>query len=115
MRCKIKPSKWATLEPIITGAKKRHWLLARQCRLGLMRARWILVGPGGGGNELLQEVFTKFNIYGIPMEIRVPRWEAGLKEIINVDDLKGLKFKNRGVCRQDHQQAWRGSHTDRTR
>ena len=53
----------------------------------------------GGGNELLQEVFTKFNIYGIPMGntgAQMGGWFR--KEIINVDDLKGLKFRIGGFA-----------------
>ena len=53
----------------------------------------------GGGNELLQEVFARFNCYGIPMGntgCQMGGWFR--KEIKTVDDLKGLKFRVGGFA-----------------
>jgi TRAP-type mannitol/chloroaromatic compound transport system substrate-binding protein len=56
---------------------------------------WLL---HGGGNELLQEVFTKFNCYGIPMGntgAQMGGWFR--KEINRIEDMKGLKFRIAGL------------------
>jgi TRAP-type mannitol/chloroaromatic compound transport system substrate-binding protein len=53
----------------------------------------------GGGNDLLQEVFTSFNCYGIPMGntgAQMGDWFR--KEINKLDDLKGLKFRIAGFA-----------------
>jgi TRAP-type mannitol/chloroaromatic compound transport system substrate-binding protein len=52
-----------------------------------------------GGNELLQEVFTSFNCYGIPMGntgAQMGGWFR--KEINKVEDLQGLKFRIGGFA-----------------
>ena len=53
----------------------------------------------GGGNDLLQEVFTSFNCYGIPMGntgSQMGGWFR--KEINKVEDLQGLKFRIGGFA-----------------
>jgi TRAP-type mannitol/chloroaromatic compound transport system substrate-binding protein len=53
----------------------------------------------GGGNELLQDVFTSFNCYGIPMGntgCQMGGWFR--KEINTVQDLQGLKFRIAGFA-----------------
>jgi TRAP-type mannitol/chloroaromatic compound transport system substrate-binding protein len=53
----------------------------------------------GGGNDLLQEVFTSFNCYGIPMGntgAQMGGWFR--KEIHKVEDLQGLKFRIGGFA-----------------
>ncbi len=53
----------------------------------------------GGGNELLQEVFTDFNCYGIPMGntgVQMGGWFR--KEINRVEDMRGLKFRIGGFA-----------------
>jgi TRAP-type mannitol/chloroaromatic compound transport system substrate-binding protein len=53
----------------------------------------------GGGNELLQEVFDRFNCFGIPMGntgCQMGGWFR--KEINTVDDLRGLKFRIGGFA-----------------
>jgi TRAP-type mannitol/chloroaromatic compound transport system substrate-binding protein len=53
----------------------------------------------GGGNDLLQEVFTRFNCYGIPMGntgCQMGGWFR--KEISKVEDLQGLKFRIGGFA-----------------
>ncbi len=55
----------------------------------------------GGGNALLQEVFTSFNCYGIPMGntgCQMGGWFR--KEIKGVADLSGLKFRIGGFAGQ---------------
>jgi len=57
---------------------------------------WLL---HGGGNDLLQEVFTRFNCYGIPMGntgTQMGGWFR--KEINQVEDLRGLKFRIAGFA-----------------
>jgi TRAP-type mannitol/chloroaromatic compound transport system substrate-binding protein len=57
---------------------------------------WLL---HGGGNGLLQEVFASFNCYGIPMGntgAQMGGWFR--KEINNVEDLQGLKFRIGGFA-----------------
>jgi len=53
----------------------------------------------GGGNELLQEVFARFNCHGIPMGntgCQMGGWFR--KEINKVEDLHGLKFRIGGFA-----------------
>jgi TRAP-type mannitol/chloroaromatic compound transport system substrate-binding protein len=53
----------------------------------------------GGGNELLQEIFAKFDCYGIPMGntgCQMGGWFR--KEITKVEDLQGLKFRIAGFA-----------------
>src|SRR5262249_15901735 len=53
----------------------------------------------GGGNELLQDVFTSFGCFGIPMGntgAQMGGWFR--KEINKVDDLRGLKFRISGFA-----------------
>jgi TRAP-type mannitol/chloroaromatic compound transport system substrate-binding protein len=53
----------------------------------------------GGGNELLQEVFARFDCYGIPMGntgCQMGGWFR--KEINKVEDLQGLKFRIGGYA-----------------
>ncbi len=55
----------------------------------------------GGGNALLQEVFTSFNCFGIPMGntgCQMGGWFR--KEIKGVEDLSGLKFRIGGFAGQ---------------
>jgi TRAP-type mannitol/chloroaromatic compound transport system substrate-binding protein len=53
----------------------------------------------GGGNELLQEVFTGFNCYGIPMGNTCSQMGGWFrKEINKVEDLNGLKFRIAGLA-----------------
>jgi TRAP-type mannitol/chloroaromatic compound transport system substrate-binding protein len=53
----------------------------------------------GGGNDLLQEVFARFNCFGIPMGntgCQMGGWFR--KEINKVEDLQGLKFRISGFA-----------------
>jgi TRAP-type mannitol/chloroaromatic compound transport system substrate-binding protein len=55
---------------------------------------WLL---HGGGTELMQDVFTNFNCYGLPMGntgSQMGGWFR--KEINRVEDLRGLKFRIAG-------------------
>src|SRR5262249_44257432 len=55
----------------------------------------------GGSNDFLQEVFTSFNCYGIPMGntgSQMGGWFR--KEINRVEDLRGLKFRIGGFAGQ---------------
>src|SRR5262245_12046766 len=74
--------------------------LAPPCHLVSMRGRWKWL-VHGGGNDLLQEVFTSFNCYGIPMGntgSQMGGWFR--KEINKVEDLQGLKFRIGGFAGQ---------------
>ncbi len=53
----------------------------------------------GGGNELLNELFRKYNVYGVPLGNtgnQMGGWFR--KEINKADDLRGLKFRVAGLA-----------------
>jgi TRAP-type mannitol/chloroaromatic compound transport system substrate-binding protein len=55
----------------------------------------------GGGNELLNELYKGYNVYGIPFGNTTAQMGGWFrKEIKTVEDLKGLKFRVGGVAGQ---------------
>jgi TRAP-type mannitol/chloroaromatic compound transport system substrate-binding protein len=55
----------------------------------------------GGGADLLNELYSKYNVYGIPFGNTTAQMGGWFrKEIKTVDDLKGLKFRVGGVAGQ---------------
>jgi TRAP-type mannitol/chloroaromatic compound transport system substrate-binding protein len=57
---------------------------------------WMLHGDG---TDLLQEIFTTFNCYGIPMGSTGARMSGWFrKEINRIEDLRGLKFRVPGLA-----------------
>src|SRR5919204_2030041 len=60
-----------------------------------LQTSWLYFG---GGNELLNELYKKFNIYGIPAGNTGAQMGGFFrKEINSLDDLKGLKMRIGGV------------------
>src|SRR5215468_9053296 len=83
---------WGKEAALIFGSSLPFGLNTRQMESWLVH---------GGGNDLVQEVFSSFNCYGIPMGntgAQMGGWFR--KEINKVEDLRGLKFRIGGFAGQ---------------
>ena len=106
----------ATPPPTTMSARTRPSPSARRCRSAStagMQDAWLFEG---GGNELMNEFYAKYNIHALPCGntgCQMGGWFR--KEIKTVADLNGLKMRIGGFAGQVLQQARRGAAADRRR
>ena len=94
------PSRCATPRPTTMSARTRPSPSARPCRSASTPASRT---PGciGGGSELLNEFYKKYNIYAFLGGNTGARWAAGsARRSRAVADLKGLKMRIGGFAGQ---------------
>jgi hypothetical protein len=60
---------------------------------------WII---GGGGQELLDEFYSNYNVYSFLAATPACRWAAGIaRKIKTLEDIKGLKMRIAGIGWRD--------------
>ena len=106
--CRTAPSRWATPRCYYYWGKDPAFTFGTALPFGLNSRQMNSWLRFGGGEELLNDLLKSYNCIGFAAAntgAQMGGWFR--KEIKSLDDLKGLKMRDRRLCRHDHVQGRR--------